>query len=169
MVRLSLALAARLDEGEPARRARLRSDETAERQAQKEAQSRAADEGWDAWAAERQRRRDLVVEVAAQAMEQVGADEDEVLTRIEECFERLREGERDFDVTVRSIGAVVAKLCEAMGFEPDWSVWAGEEWAVEEAETNAWGSPYARDWVGYECPPDVAAEPDRSEPDGGSP
>ena len=147
MVRLSLALAARLDGDEPVRRERVRADERAGRQEEKEARSREIDARWDSVMAEKERRRELVVEVAAQALEQIGAEEDEVLERVEEFYERLHEGEREFDVSQRSVGAVVASLCKAMEIEPDWSVWAEEDWAVEEAATNARGSPYARSGV----------------------
>ena len=144
MVRLSLALAARLDSDEPVRRARMRSDAAAGREAEKDARRRAMEDRWAAAAAEKDRLREIVVEVAAQALEQIGAEEDEILERVEEFHERLHEGEREYDVCERSIGAVVASLCAAMEIEPDWSAWAEEDWAIEEAQTNARGSPYAK-------------------------
>ena len=44
----------------------------------------------------------------------------------------------------QSVGALLAQLCKDFGLTPDWSAWADQDWAVEEARTNAPGSPYAR-------------------------
>jgi hypothetical protein len=45
------------------------------------------------------------------------------------------------------IGASVARLCAELGLTPDWSLWEDEDWAIEEAETDAPGSPYGRSWT----------------------
>jgi len=47
------------------------------------------------------------------------------------------------DMADRPIGETVARLCEALELTPDWSRWAEEDWAIEEARTRAEGSPYA--------------------------
>jgi len=161
MVRLSLALEARLDEGEPLRRARLRDDAKAQREADKAAEFQAM----LAERAEDERRQAIVVDAAVLALEQDGADEAEVLERIDEITERLHEGEREFDVRIHPIGAVLAQLFAAIEIDPDWSLWAEEDWAIEEAATNAKGSPYA---AGYKPPaarPRAADAPETPAPE----
>jgi hypothetical protein len=37
----------------------------------------------------------------------------------------------------------VAAFCKALGLTPDWELWKDEDWAIEEAEDQAEGSPYA--------------------------
>jgi len=151
MVRLSLALAARLDGDEPVRRARARDDDTAEREAQADARRRAREADAAAARHEISRLEEAAVEVVAQGLVRAGADEAELHERIEEVRERLDEGEWEFDFGERHFGAVVASLFEAIEIAPDWSIWAGEPWAIEEAQINALGSPYGRGgaaWVG---------------------
>jgi len=43
----------------------------------------------------------------------------------------------------RPLGAIVADLCRDLGVAVDWSLWADEDWAIEEARTKPPGSPYA--------------------------
>ena len=43
----------------------------------------------------------------------------------------------------RPIGALVAEICRALDVQVDWSLWEEEEWACQEAQTKAPGSPYA--------------------------
>ncbi|MFI4936824.1 MAG: hypothetical protein ACHP7N_19645, partial [Caulobacterales bacterium] len=177
MVRLSLALAARLDSDEPVRRTRARADAAAEREAQAEARRREGEARRAAEQDEAFRLQDTVVEVVARGLLRAGADEVELHERSEEVRERLSEGEWEFDLDERHFGAVVASLYEAMGIAPDWSVWADEPWAVEEAKINALGSPYAAGgaaWVGAgdDAPPGEPTEEAAREPvaaDGSSP
>ena len=89
-----------------------------------------------------------------------------------EVAEALSEREWEYDYLRRPVGAVIARLCEDYDLEPDWSLWAGEAWAIEEAATNAEGSPYAEGGVAWVVrdsgePPD--ADTDCEEPAGGSP
>jgi hypothetical protein len=172
-VRLSLALAARLDSDEPVRRSRVRADAAAEREAQAEARRREDEAGRAAAQEEAFQLEDTVVEVVARGLLRAGVGEVELHERSEEVLERLSEGEWEFDLDQRHFGAVIASLFEAMGIVPDWSVWADEPWATREAQINALGSPYARDgaaWAkaGGDDPPDaVAREPVSA--DGSSP
>ena len=171
-VRLSLALAARLDGEEPVRRARMRSDEAAERDAEAEARKRAREAEQAAERFHDRLREATVLEVMEATLKASGLNGGEVCERVEEIEDRMAEAlserEWEYDYIRRPVGAVIAKFCEDYGLEPDWSLWAGEDWAIEEATTNAEGSPYALDgaaWAAREGgePPD---EPDP--PVGGS-
>ena len=170
-VRLSLALAARLDSDEPVRRGRLRADAAAEREAEKAAQRRALfDMPIEPSRAEA--RVETVVDLTGQALDMAGLDEDEVDQRIETIEERLYEGEWEIDIFKQPIGAMVAQLCAELGVEPDWSVWEDQPWAIKEARTNAEGSPYAeggaawvdRDDADADAPPEEPAEEGVGEP-----
>jgi len=174
-VRLSLALAARLDEGEPVRRARMRSNEAADRDAEAEARRRAREAEAAAERFDASLREATVLEVLEAALKASGLDGGEVRERVEEIEDRMAEAlserEWEYDYLRRPVGAVIAQLCEDYGLEPDWSLWADEDWAIGEAQTNAEGSPYAEGgaaWVpeGYEPPDEGAEEPDP--PVGGS-
>ncbi len=180
-VRLSLALAARLDGDEPVRRARGRSDAVAEREAEAEARKRAREAREHAELVHAARREDMVFEVLEATLKAEGLDRDDVHERAVEINERVAESmadrEWEYDYVRRPVGAVIAKLCEDFGLEPDWSLWADQAWAIEEAATNAEGSPYAAGgaaWVkaqASEPPGEPQAEP-ASEPvpaDGSSP
>jgi hypothetical protein len=47
----------------------------------------------------------------------------------------MREGEWEYDYMQRPIGAVIATICEDLEAAVDWSLWADEDWAIEEART----------------------------------
>jgi len=49
----------------------------------------------------------------------------------------------DPDFQDRPLGATVALICRDLSLKPDWSQWAGEDWALAEARDRAPGSPYA--------------------------
>ena len=61
----------------------------------------------------------------------------------EECYALLNDDEDYEDMLYRPIGETIARLCKDLDLTPDWSQWADEDWAIEEAETQAEGSPYA--------------------------
>ncbi len=147
MVRLSLALAARLDSDEPVRRARARSQEAADREAEAEARKRAREAREHAELVHAAQREDMVFEVLEATLKAEGLDREDVHERAVEINERVAESmaeqEWEYDYVRRPVGAVIARLCEDFGMEPDWSLWANEAWAIEEAQTNAEGSPYA--------------------------
>jgi len=143
-VRLSLALAARLDGDEPVRKARVRTEAAAEREAEADARRRAQEAKALAEFIETASRNEIVVDAAAQAFERAGLEDDEIDERTQEVSERLNEGEWEFDVCERPIGAVLAAVLQDQEIAAIWSLWAGEDWAIEEAATDAEGSPYAR-------------------------
>ena len=41
------------------------------------------------------------------------------------------------------ISEQIATFCKALGLTPDWDLWKDNDWAIEEAEDGAEGSPYA--------------------------
>ena len=55
----------------------------------------------------------------------------------------LLDPDLDPDFQDRPLGATVALICRGLGLKPDWSQWAGEDWALAEARDRAPGSPYA--------------------------
>ncbi len=65
----------------------------------------------------------------------------------ERLFDAMTERLEDLadrpDFMDRPVGAVIAEICHALGLKPDWSLWADEAWAQEEAQTKPPGSPYA--------------------------
>ena len=142
-VRLSLALAARLDGDEPVRKARARDEVSALREAQAEDRRRVEAA---ARAAEREaaaQREEAVFEVVEATLEASGMDAETLEERVAEIAERMREGEWEYDYVERPIGAVIAAICEDLDIKPDWLAWADTDWAIEEAATAAPGSPYA--------------------------
>jgi hypothetical protein len=122
-VRQTLALEARLRQQVEARDLRLEA----------ERRTRAA-------RAANNQRKLQVAEIAREAIE-AGVADDGVGEALAELYERLGDDEVDF--TDRPIGALVAKICRDLGVSPDWSQWAAEAWAVDEALARAPGSPYA--------------------------
>jgi hypothetical protein len=50
----------------------------------------------------------------------------------------------------------IAAICADLGLTPDWSLWAGEDWAAEEAVTRP-DSPFASLWPA----PDFGSPPQR--------
>ena len=90
------------------------------------------------------------------AVEQVmAADEDE--DRFDELYERLDEYESFTDFTDRPVSAFVADICNALGLEFDWDQFAYDPWAMQEAETQPEGSPFA-EWLAS-TDPDPANDP----------
>jgi hypothetical protein len=94
--------------------------------------------------AEQARRRGLqrksivrrVVEQAIEA-ESDGTDREDLLDDFHERFEY----EDDLGFADRPIAEHVARICRDLGVTPDWSLWADEDWAIEEAATRPGGSP----------------------------
>ena len=152
MVRLSLALEARLEADEPARRAAA------------EAKHRAIQAITTAEAEFLADREDMVVDVLTATLQTSGLGGQAVRDRRERLAERLNEtaAEWEYDYTERAVGAVIAKLAEDLDITVDWSLWTDTAWAMEEAAANAEGSPYAAGgaaWVqaadaGANDPPD---------------
>jgi hypothetical protein len=77
------------------------------------------------------------------AVEAEAGDDEAAYERLERALDERLEALEDADDD-RPVGAIVAEICEALGIEPDWSLWQDEDWALEEARVQAPGSPYGR-------------------------
>ena len=111
----------------------------------------------EAQAAKREQDRKLrLVERAVKRAIEATEDYDERDERLEDLDERL-EALEDLGLD-RPIGAVVAGICRAMRLPFDFALWEDEPWALDEARTQAEGSPYANwrrsanDWAGERYP-----------------
>ena len=158
-IRLTQMLENRIAEGES-----FRLVQVAETRAKTARAARAAAES--AWT---EARNDAVLQVVERTLEADGQDDETILERLGETREKLCD-EEDFDITELPVGLVIARICAEFGVEPDWSLWADEAWAVEEAQDKPRGSPYARGGFGGK-PPDSSedADTDLAEPTGGAP
>jgi hypothetical protein len=107
----------------------------------------------------RDQKRAQVRVIAAEAIE-AEIHEDcraQVLAEMDERLDAYDDLERD-DLERRPVGALVAEICRALGVPVDWSLWEQEEWACQEGETRAHGSPYAWHRVTPpDLPPDLPA------------
>lgn len=121
-IRLTVALEDRLAEG----LTRVRAEQVAARE---QAVRRRMDE-----------RRGAVSRVVEHTAEAELDDEDAVDALMFDVNERLYDDEDLFELDTRPIGAVAAQLCAELGLSPDWSLWARERWAREEAGME--GSPF---------------------------
>jgi hypothetical protein len=84
---------------------------------------------------------DKAVSALDQAVEAEAGGDEAAYERLEKALDERLEALEDDD---RPVGAIVAEICEALGIEPDWSLWQDEDWALEEALAKAPGSPYGR-------------------------
>jgi hypothetical protein len=78
--------------------------------------------------------------------EEVGEDDavpDELHDLYNALDERLFDPKDKDDFADLPISQLIARVCKDLGIIPDWSLWANEEWAIEEAEARTPGSPYA--------------------------
>jgi len=89
-----------------------------------------------------------VVEQAIEAAENPKGDRSDTERRLDHLGERLADEDEIVSFGTLPIGASVARLCAELGLTPDWSLWEDEEWAIEEAQTDAPGSPYGQAWAG---------------------
>jgi hypothetical protein len=87
-----------------------------------------------------------VVEHAIGEAEDPKGDGRDTERRLDHLYERLEDEDEIVSFGTLPIGASVARLCAALGLTPDWSLWEDEDWAIEEAESDASGSPYGRSW-----------------------
>jgi hypothetical protein len=77
---------------------------------------------------------------------EVGEDEavpDELHGLYDALDERLTDPKDKDDFADLPISQLIARVCKDLGIIPDWNLWAGEDWAIEEAEARMPGSPYA--------------------------
>jgi hypothetical protein len=135
-VRQTIALEARIDADQLAWAAKRAVERTARRAEDAERQAEAEEHRIDARGAKVQR-------VIEQAIQAEAADADEAERLLDGMCERLDDCEFCDDLADRPIGEIVARICRDLGLTPDWSRWAQEGWAVEEARDGAPGSPYA--------------------------
>jgi hypothetical protein len=143
--RLNIALSSELQEDWRHRDAKRASEQAAAETARKtrlKAQLKRLVER----AIERQADREL--DRAANAEAPGKFDEDAVAREKEFRFdtldERLEEEDIVRDLGHCALGALMARICQDIGLDPDWGFWAKDHWAIEEAQSNAPGSPYAR-------------------------
>jgi hypothetical protein len=108
--------------------------------------------------AQRQRRKRAEIgRIVGEAIDrQPGSEETRESIR-NDLRERL-DDEESFEDLIgdRPLGAIIAGICKDLGVEVEWSLWADEDWAIEEARTKPPDSPY-RDYRPTAAPP--AAEP----------
>jgi hypothetical protein len=87
-----------------------------------------------------------IVEQAIEAGQDPKGDGSDTERRLDHLYERLQDEDEIISFGTLPIGASVARLCAMLGLTPDWSLWEHEDWAIEEAEADAPGSPYGRGW-----------------------
>ena len=150
-VRLNLALEARLTEDAPAAEAR-RVDHAAERKAE-------AIRGLRAKRAEADTRKSTVFE-AVEIIIDFDAPEGETESLLDR-LEDLRDPALEARFADAPTSAWIAAICRDLDLTPDWNLWAGEDWALEEAVTRP-DSPFAK-LFGFAPPgppPEARPEPD---------
>ena len=87
------------------------------------------------------KRKQTIVGVIQDILEADGRDEDTIDDVGETLGRRLLDWEPS-DTFNLPVGRMVARLCVQMRVAPDWSMFKDRDWAIEEAEKNAAGSPY---------------------------
>lgn len=110
----------------------------------------------------------VAYEIVEQAIEAETPDDEAAERLFDDLLERLED--EDYDIGEQPIGVSVARICRDLALSPDWTRWAGEAWAVEEAKARERGSPYGRPALKpREPPPDDAAgaHAESSHPPGG--
>jgi hypothetical protein len=131
-VRVTLALQAKLQAGVNVRRTEMVYEQKLRREArQKDRELEALVHQGD------------VEEIVAKVVKCEAADRGDVEQLEDDAREAVDENwsERDYENLL--VSAVVADVCKDLGIPVDWSRWEGEDWAVEEAEEGAEGSPFA--------------------------
>ncbi len=86
-------------------------------------------------------RRRQIITVVQEALAAEGRD-DETVDEIGRALETQLLDHECSDVADLPIGRMAARILRQMGVTPDWSHWKDADWAREEAETMAQGSPY---------------------------
>jgi hypothetical protein len=137
-VRMTLAFEARLAADRRALAEKGAAARAAERAAQEQ---RAAEARARRLARQKDKAKHLIYGMIKAKRTSVGKESEQ----IEEMHERLEDFDDYAELGTLSFGAVLARICRDLGLTPDWRRWENESWAVEEARTNAPGSPYAAD------------------------
>ena len=104
-----------------------------------------------------------IVEQAIEAAQDPRSDGSDTERRLDHLYERLADEDEIVSFGTLPIGASVARLCKALGLTPDWSLWENEDWAIEEAEAEAPGTPYGRVWTEDADPDPNDERPDLAE------
>ena len=126
-----------------ARRKRLLGIETA----RAEVAGKAAPTAYDAeaWAASGRNFTAMEAHAILDEMIEAEHDDDDTALRLHnEAYEHLMDAKDDEAFPDRPMGEIVASIAKALGLNPDWNAWRYEDWAEEDAEAKAWGSPYGR-------------------------
>jgi hypothetical protein len=89
-----------------------------------------------------QDREETVIDVAQEIMRDEGWSKTDISAQSEDLRDQLLDNEGYAGAFDRSIGETIALICADLGITPDWSQWAREDWAREEARDGAAGSPY---------------------------
>jgi hypothetical protein len=145
-LRQTLALAARIDEERLEQKVRARHSVAVVRQG-KDRQRIAVRQ---------------VVEEAIGDVAQAGTERSENL--LSDLDERLDDPDIDAELGQRSLGEIAARICKDLGLEPDWRLWAEEDWAIEEAQTRPKGSPFAKRLPVAGAPAEVGRMADTPKP-----
>lgn len=89
-------------------------------------------------------RQAVLTDVVTEVIEREAGDRGDLERLLEDAEEALDQASYGRDFMSRATGAIVAEICKDLGVTIDWSRWADEDWAVQEAETGAEGSPFAK-------------------------
>ena len=140
-VRQTIALKNHID---AERQALIEDDEAAEAEAEAEAADRRATATLRGFMIKEQVQEIVTEAIEAQAEPEDSDDGDD--SERERLLDALHERLEDMDdlaIGDRSVGEIVASVCQEIELTPDWSLWEAEDWAIEEAEAKTPGSPYA--------------------------
>ena len=83
--------------------------------------------------------------IAVHVQEAQITDPDAVDELINGAYLQLNDPALEKDLHEECTGLMADRICKTLGFAPDWSRWADQDWAIEEAENHSEGSPF--------CPP----------------
>lgn len=136
-VRQTVALEAKLEE-----RRLAREQKSSAEQATRDAQA-AGHAEYARRTGEQSRRKAVERVVETVIAEDDEAEQTDVGNMYSDLYERLDEYEAHFRFSDIPIGELAARICRAMGLNPDWRRFADDAWAIIEAEENPPGSPFA--------------------------
>lgn len=93
----------------------------------------------------RERRKAQVREIARAVVAADGpaAERDRLFEAVDARLESDGAWDEDEDYSFLPLSALVASICAELGVDPDWSRWAGADWALDEARVGLRGSVFA--------------------------
>lgn len=98
------------------------------------------------------------------------ADEAEGDRLADEAYERLEDDDIYGDLTARPVSEIIARVCQDLGLEPDWTRLAEEAWAQDELAGGSAGAPLMRvRWLDPPGPEPSGGDPPRAAPRAASP